>query len=86
MRATPPFDVQEDCLPLVVPSALESAHPSPFMHLAPVLFEFLPLLVLRSSPLLGPAWLHCRCGALHQPNELPPGQRVGSGGCLARGQ
>ena len=55
------------------------------MHLTSVLFGRLPLLILRSLPLPGPAWPHHGRGALHLCNEFPSGWREGSGGCRARG-
>ena len=86
MRAILPFDVQGDCLPLAAPSAPVFACPLPFVHLTPILSEFLPLLILDLPSLPGPAWPHHGCGALHLPDKFPPGWRVGDGGCLARGQ
>ena len=86
MRATLPFNAQENCLPSAVPSALESTHPSPSVHLTPVLFECLPLLFLGLSPLPGSAWPHHRRGVLHLPDEFHPRLWVGSRGCQARGQ
>ena len=71
------------CCPL---SALVLAHPCPFVHLAPVLSDFLPLLVFDPSPLPGPAWLHHGCGTLHLPGKFSPGLRVGNRGCQARGR